>query len=277
MIRKQFESLVIHHFSEEEFHLPLHRHTYYELIYIVNGDGLHICNGQEVRYRSGDFFLIAPVDEHYFKIGKRTEFVFIKFTEHFFTTYRSLSPEDYRFSKPEEIMQNPLLKVNPLKMSKLHCKILKNIMQNVMLYDKAEKTEHSPLMYYQILSIFGLIKECCMDAFSESAEKGKGQFFNYIHNHIKFPDKLKIKVIAPLFGISEKYFSNFFLNTFGTSYTEYIKNYKLQLIEKQLQSGKRISEVAYHFGFKDTSHFTHFFKKNKGVSPKGFCGSVGWK
>lgn len=270
MIKKQFENLVIHHFSEDDFHLPLHSHTYYELVYIVKGSGIHHCNSQDARYKSGDFFLISPDDEHYFKIEKSTEYVFIKFTEHFFTTYRSLSPEDYRFSKPEKIMQNPLLKVKPLKLSRLHHKILRNTMQNVIFYEKELTTENSPLMYYQILSLFGLIKECSSDLLLENSEVGKSQMLTYIHHHIESPDMLKIKMIAPNFNIAENYFSNFFLKNFGISYSEYLKNYKLQLIENKLKSGIRISEVAYSFGFKDASHFTNYFKKVKGVSPREF-------
>ena len=37
----QFETLVLDEFEEEQFHLPPHTHTYYEIIYIKKGNGFH--------------------------------------------------------------------------------------------------------------------------------------------------------------------------------------------------------------------------------------------
>lgn len=68
----QFETLVIDEFEEEKFHLPSHSHTYYELIYIVSGEGIHQLNNNLIAYTAGDLFAISPDDEHYFDIQKLT-------------------------------------------------------------------------------------------------------------------------------------------------------------------------------------------------------------
>ena len=58
----QFESLLLDEFEEEKFHLPVHSHTYYELIYIVKGKGIHHINDNRLAYKTGDLFALSPDD-----------------------------------------------------------------------------------------------------------------------------------------------------------------------------------------------------------------------
>ena len=83
----QFETLVIDEFEEEKFHLPEHSHTYYEIIYIKKGCGVHHLNKNLLSYKAGDLFVLSPDDEHYFDIKKSTKlfptiaFCYVKLNE----------------------------------------------------------------------------------------------------------------------------------------------------------------------------------------------------
>lgn len=66
----QFDTLVIDEFEKENFHIPTHSDTYYEIIYIVKASGIHYLNSNLLPYTSGDLFVII----------KTTRFFFIKFT-----------------------------------------------------------------------------------------------------------------------------------------------------------------------------------------------------
>lgn len=73
----QFDTLVIDEFEEDKFHLPRHSHTYYEIIYIIKGKGIHRLNNNLLPYKSGDLFVLSTDDEHYFDIKQTTRFFFI--------------------------------------------------------------------------------------------------------------------------------------------------------------------------------------------------------
>jgi hypothetical protein len=60
-----------------------HAHTFFELIYIVNGTGTQFINDLEMPYKPGNLFLVAPNDNHLFKIGTTTQFFFIRFNNVF--------------------------------------------------------------------------------------------------------------------------------------------------------------------------------------------------
>lgn len=62
MRRKQFKSLEIDSFNTSVYPLPRHGHTYYELVYIFKGSGIHYLNKLMIPYQEGDLFLISPFD-----------------------------------------------------------------------------------------------------------------------------------------------------------------------------------------------------------------------
>lgn len=262
----QFETLVIHEFEDEKFHLPPHTHTYYEIIYIKKGSGVHHLNNNLLPYKSGDLFVISPEDEHYFDIKKSTRFVYIKFTDNYFNSKQNLTCDEFLIHTPENFMRDKLLKETVLKLDDPCKTILKNTIENITAYNCKADISTSPIIFYQILSIFGLIKETikCMNLRMESTHIDNEQIATYIHQNIYNPKLVQIKVIASHFNIAETYFSAYFKRTFSISYREYINNLRTTLIEKRIHNDKlSIKQIAYEFGFTDESHLSNYFKKKK--------------
>lgn len=267
---KQFETLVIDEFEEEKFHLPKHSHTYYELIYIVKGHGIHHLNINLIPYKSGDLFVISPDDEHCFDIKKSTRFVFIKFTDTYFYSKRNLACDDFLLKKPEEFMREKLLKEQVLKLDEPCKTILKNTIENITAYNCRNDVSTSPIVFYQVLSIFGLIKEAlrCINLQSVGNAFDNKQIIAYIHQNIYQPKLVQIKKIAGHFNIAPTYFSAYFKRSFGMTYRNYINTLRIQLIEKRISSKQMpIKQIAYEFGFTDESHLSHFYKKRTNAAP----------
>jgi AraC-like DNA-binding protein len=244
----QFEKLVIHEFEDDVFpHVP-HTHTYYEIIYIKKGNGVHHLNHNLLPYKSGDLFVISPEDEHYFEIKKRTRFVYIKFTDNYFDSNKNLFCDDLLLNTPEDFMRNKLLKETLLKLDDPCKTILKNTIENITAYNCKADVSSSPIVFYQILSIFGLIKET-----------------------IYHPKLVQIKVIADHFNIAQTYFSAYFKRTFAISYRDYIHNLRTTLIEKRIHNNQLpIKQIAHEFGFTDESHLSNYFKKRKNMKPTDY-------
>ncbi|WP_286779302.1 MULTISPECIES: AraC family transcriptional regulator [Sphingobacterium] len=274
MKKIQFESLVIHNFEEKAFHLPVHSHTYYELVYIHKGKGIHLLNRSSLPYKSGDLFIISPEDEHYFEIARSTRFTFIKFTDDYFSAHKIYYEADAFISlTPEKIMRNKLLKEVKLKMDEPCISILKNTVENIVAYNCKKEISQSPLMFYQILSIFGLIKEAAakLNIRIDKGQPEKEELISYIHQHIYQPSMIQIKSIAAHFAISPTYFSDYFKKKFEISYRNYTNDYRLKIIEKRLRMPSiTLSQIANEFGFNDESHLNKFFKTHKGIGPKEF-------
>lgn len=273
MKRTQFEPLVIHDYEESVFHLPAHSHTYYEMIYIVTGKGVHRINSNLLPYQEGDLFLISPEDEHHFEIVEPTHFTFIKFTDSYFSRKNHLAPDAFLTTSPEEMMRNKLLKEVKLVMNEPCTSILRNTIANLVAYNCRKDIATSPLVYYQLLSVFGLVKEAAakLKVRIDNGQPDKEELISYIHQHVYEPQLIQIKNIAAYFNIGLNYFSNYFRNNFEMSYRDYVNTYKTQLIEKRILSGAvTMKEIAGEFGFTDESHLSNFFKSRKNISPGAY-------
>lgn len=159
MKKAQFEPLVIEVMEAETYPLPKHSHNYYELIYILKGSGWHHLNHLLMPYKPGDLFLISPDDEHYFEVKQASGFCFIKFNDSYFTVKRQLSPDMLINTAPTDIMRNPLLKELKLVFTEPCHTILRKTVENLIAYNCLHDVANSPIVFFQILSIFGLIKE----------------------------------------------------------------------------------------------------------------------
>ncbi|HEU4788816.1 MAG TPA: AraC family transcriptional regulator [Flavobacterium sp.] len=266
----QFDTLVIDEFEEDKYHLPTHSHTYYEIIYIIKGNGIHQLNNNLLPYQSGDLFVISTDDEHYFDIKKRTRFFFIKFTDTYFNSNKKLSCDEFLLNTPENIMRDKSLKENVLKLDKTCASILKNTIDNIRSYNCKANISTSPIAFYQILSIFGLIKESLQQQNIKITGSGidNDQIISYIHQNIYRPKLVQIKTIADHFNISQSYFGTYFKRNFSISYRDYSNKLRVQLIEKRILN-KQLSmkQIAYEFGFTDESHLSNYFKKQRNMKP----------
>ncbi|GAA4793995.1 AraC family transcriptional regulator [Olivibacter ginsenosidimutans] len=273
MRRIQFESLVVTEWDVEEFPLPKHKHSFYEMIYIVDGAGIHVLNNNRFAYKARDLFIVSPEDRHYFEVEERSRFTFIKFTDDYFAGHKQHRPHALFFSSPEEIMRNNLLKEVKLELDELSNSILSNIIKNIVAYNSRKDIASSPLIYYQLLSIFGLIREAALKigVRVDKEQAGNEEMASYIHEYIYEPEMLLMKNIAGHFHLAPGYFSAYFKRNFGISYREYVNGYRLKLIEKRLTiPSLTIKEIADEFGFTDISHLSHYFKSIRKISPKQF-------
>jgi AraC-like DNA-binding protein len=269
----QFETLVINEFEDEKFHLPPHTHTYYEIIYIKKGSGVHHLNNNLLPYKTGDLFVISPDDEHYFDIKKSTRFVYIKFTDNYFNSKQNLTCDEFLIYTPESFMRDKTLKETVLKFDDPCRTILKNTIDNISAYNCKTDVSNSPIVFYQILSIFGLIKETMrsLNLVVKGNSIDNEQITSYIHQNIYQPKLVQIKVIADHFNIAQTYFSAYFKRTFSISYRDYIHNLRTTLIEKRFQNNQLpVKQIAYEFGFTDESHLSNYFKKRKNMKPTDF-------
>lgn len=264
MIRlKQFNFLHIEDLDETCFPLPYHSQNYHELIYIYEGQGTHLLNNNKISYYDGDLFLISQDDVHHLEAKTSTRIITIKFTSDYFRSNNGLY-------NPDNLINNKALKEIKLLFDQKEIVFIKQIIDNILLYSSNKENEDSPVIFYQILSILELIRKIGTRQLKNSINDilEKKSITTYIHQHIFEPSKIRVKTISLYFNIADSYFSSYFKRSFGISYRGYINEYRLKLIERRLTLGySSIKEIAHEFGFNDESHFSHYYKNARGITP----------
>lgn len=274
---KQFDALKIQELTEKDDALQFHHQNYHELIFVKEGRGSHYLNHTKMDYQPDDLMIASPEDQHSFRPNSETKLVVIKFTNDYFQYNFRGTLQNLSELHPEEFMEHPILKEQKLTFDKISKAMLRETIGIILKYNATEKkVATSPFIFHQILSIFGLIKENFDKSFLSPGGNlyEKEKLTAYIHRHIYNPKKLKKACIAQYFNISLNYFGSYFKQKFGVSYREYLYQVRLSLIEKRLESGRiSIKELAHEFGFSDESHFSHFYKNKRGITPTEFIKS----
>lgn len=95
---------------------------------------------------------------------------------------------------------------------------------------------------------------------------------NYIERHLADPT-LNANQIALAVGLSARYINALFSRE-DTSMMRYVWSRRLENCKRDIQSdlhaGSNISEIAFRWGFNDSSHFSRAFKQRYGATPRDF-------
>lgn len=92
---------------------------------------------------------------------------------------------------------------------------------------------------------------------------------DYVQNN--YSDSIRLEWAAGMSNFSPSHFSKMFRKLTGTSFTQYLKNYRLEKAAEKLNSGKEsVSQVAYACGFNNISYFIRAFREKYGVTPKKY-------
>ncbi len=274
---KQFNSLIIQELVGELIPKEYHSQNYYELVYIFEGSGIHLLNQLSTSYSAGDLFIVSQEDTHFFEQLTATKIIVIKFTDSYFSQNKYQTFQNESGFHPESIMNNKSLKEMKLHFSDEVKILMKSTIKNILDYSKINEITNSPVLFYQILSVFGMIKETMDKMYYNLNDNLPDKEFltAYIHQNIYDPEKIKVDFIAEHFNISATYFSSYFKRKFAMSYRNYIDQYRMKLIDQRLISARKsMKEIADEFGFNDGSHFSHYYKNKKGFSPSFYLGKT---
>jgi AraC family transcriptional regulator len=118
-----------------------------------------------------------------------------------------------------------------------------------------------------------LLRQYCvtkpkLSSYGDKLSKSKlQQVTEYIHEHLE--QDLKLIELAAIAQISPYHFLRLFRNSLGTTPHQYILQRRIEKAKYLLQHSQlSIAEIASIVGFCDQSHFTRYFKRITGATPK---------
>lgn len=79
-----------------------------------------------------------------------------------------------------------------------------------------------------------------------------------------------IQFMADRLNLSASYLGDLIKRSTGTNASKYIRRMMIQEAKNLLSAGQNISQAAYSLGFDYPQHFTRFFKREEGVTPKEY-------
>ncbi|SHM85877.1 AraC family transcriptional regulator [Chitinophaga sp. CF418] len=262
--RNLTQQLEIDYVITDKWPLPLHKHTHYELLYIMRGKGQHMINGHGYNYEKGDLFILVPQDNHFFIFQEKTAVCLVKFHEDFFQDFL----QDARFKALFTRLSSPYRKLSSTRNNKQHIVPL----MELIMAEHRKDTAYQHIIIKNALSLIMALTVKDAGEHNTTAKDDKIQsILNYIHQHIADKHLLSVQKMADTFLISKSYFNQYFKNATGSPYKKYVQEYALKLIAQQLvERNKTVSQLAEEFGYSDESHLNRSFKAYFNQTPSAF-------
>ena len=105
---------------------------------------------------------------------------------------------------------------------------------------------------------------------SNGEQKLAEQVCKYVDEHFN-ENSLSLHVVAETMGYSEKYISWIFKQNVGITFSQYLKNARIQYAIFLMEQGiSSVKNVAFLAGYRDPFYFSHVFRETVGISPSEF-------
>lgn len=267
-IRNLHKPFEIELLETDDYNAKEHKNSYFEMVFILEGQGVQIINKHKLPYSPNKLFLLFPQDVHGFEIHTTTRFFFLRFNK----SYLKAQPKEW-LQKLEYIFYNHNHMPGCI-LKTISDKPMIRSLSEALLREQQEAGIHHLEVIQQLLNTVITLAArniALSQTLSRPYTTQPLSMLDYVHQNIYRPEALRATQLAAHFHLSPTYVSEYFKRETGESLQQYINTYKMGLIEARLlHTNFRLNEIAAEFGFTDTSHLNKLFQKHKGISPSAF-------
>jgi AraC-like DNA-binding protein len=107
-----------------------------------------------------------------------------------------------------------------------------------------------------------------VNKYSYKEQKRIRKIYGFIDEH--YQSKISLNEVADLCSLSKAAFCRYFKKATGSTFIEFLNQYRISQAKRLLLKGKNVSEACYDCGFESMSYFNRSFKKITGENPSVF-------
>jgi len=246
----------------------LHKHSFFEVCYVVDGEGEYIDNDFTYPLQKNTLFLSRPDVLHQIKSERGLFLLYIGFE-----LVESESSDKW-IEMMEQIKECTKIIIDVEEGSSF------SLLWESLL-SQASRSDYPFFEEILMSTAYSLILSL-LERFSpkfsistnnEGSSKETSPILNQATLHIQdnLSDTLKLSDIAQHLHISSRHLSRLFVKELGVSYSEYVKNERIQKAAILLKTTNiSIKDISEQTGFKNVHYFTRVFTATVGNPPGNY-------
>lgn len=244
---------------------PLHWHEEVEILYIVSGSACVNVQGERIFVNSGDVVLVASQKVHGIDQDPNNKMT------HYALLFRpSMLGSEY----VDQLQGNcRILPCYLPKGSSLNEK-LTPLLLDLSMNRKRVNSEYSLMILSHLYAIVYHIlhsnpKISGSDVEAHANYDRLKVILEYLRHN--FEKEITVAEAAQMCGFSSSHFMKLFRELTGSSFAQYVKNYRLEMAARKLRTtGSRVGEIAEEVGFHNLSYFTRAFEAKYHMTPGSY-------
>lgn len=245
-----------------------HRHSYYELLFIEEGQGIHEIDFHSFPILGAGLHFLTPGQVHLLHSSKPCKGYILAFSDEFYSFHSpSIALKQLPFFQP--VHKQPIITIDEDERSYFH-----NLMENMVNEYLAPKPDQAILGKYLGIILhksYVLSQKKLVPVPNTKSTQPEliGQFQEMVEK--KFLKIHEVQSYARELGVSPDYLSKTIKKYLLISAQDYILD-KLLLEAKRLLVFTHLTskEIAYHINIEDPSYFSRIFKKKIGHTPNDY-------
>ncbi len=255
----------------------LHAHNVIEFGICLDGSGIFVVEDKILPFHAGDASIITNKEMHLAQSTKGT-------SSHWYWIYVNLEKILYPAFHNSEIARTDYLagpkfnNIIPVSKYPKICSLVKQITEihySKALYKKERIISVLCLLMSELRCAFGggnpAPKTTTRSCFEPDTLQRIQKAVAYITSH--YTEKIKIRELAKLSGLSVTHFRRLFEKALGKSPVQYLTQVRVTMASAELKNSRKpISTISYESGFTTLSSFNRHFKRQTGMSPREWRG-----
>lgn len=137
--------------------------------------------------------------------------------------------------------------------------------EEILLTVNNKTNEHSKLLPFTIDSISKRII-IYKESLAQTDNKIIQKVIYIVRKNI--PNNISLKEVADIIYVNYSYLSRIFKQEIGITFKEYVTRQKMILAKELLKKGEKISRIAEHLSYNDSSYFTKVFRRYWKITPQ---------
>lgn len=245
----------------------LHKHTFYEILWIKKGKTKQFIDYQEYEITDNTLFFISQGQLHSFEAWQGLEGFTILFTEDFFLLNQQNKDFLFELSFLDNLYANPFLDLSPEDVSEIEPII-------ALLVSENSRIAPSAAILQSLLHVLLAKIQRCIDQKQTSRYPKRyllqfKQFKKLLDEH--FAQQFTVIDYAEKLSITQHHLNLISKEVAGKTTTEIIRARVMLEAKRMLSfSDMTVTEIAYQLGYEENSYFSRVFKKETGLSPVEF-------
>lgn len=229
----------------------LHRHNYYELVYIFSGSGIHTINGVTYSVQPGNMIFLHPDDCHSFYSTERMSLINVCFTQ-----------RDKLEQFPEHRAENQVIAISEPSMIEV---------ETLLYLIECELNQRDYLFEDAVTKYLDSLLLILNRHLSNqlTCDPLWGTLLSYLSEHYS---TITLQQAADIVGVSVSHFCRIFKRDFSTTFHAYVNNIRIQRAKYLLTyTNEIITWIADNVGYSNCPcRFYQNFKAIVGTTPSNY-------
>lgn len=247
-----------YHFQGIMQKFPNHFHEYYVVGFIEKGQRFLSCKNKEYTIEQGDLLLFNPRDNHTCEQidGKTLDYRCINIQPEIMSkaVFEITGKEYLPYFTSQVVFHSELVS------------LLHELHQIIMEEERDFRKEE--IFFFLLEQLIEEYTEQAVPAGNAEQSTEARAICEFLEKH--YMENITLDDLCKLTGLSKYYLLRSFTKQKGISPYSFLETIRIDKAKKMLEQGTLPIDVAFQTGFSDQSHFSNFFKKFIGLTPKQY-------